>query len=285
MRKSKIRETIWQKMVSAANIELIRAVVYGVFMMLFGVAGMYAQFYDEEDMVHFYVQTDSKTSNPYVRIFNFDGQKATQIYDGARAQTIVVNNLKKNWEFHENRVFSDKQKLKYNSDKSYGSKVVYTQNHPSFYSMAPFTSVFTFSSDMSTLVYSETSNGKSWHYQEVPKEYFLDLIKEGSTTRKRDSGGSFGNAGFYSGSSIYEAPVYDNSSNGTSGNSLNDRRKDNLNRGAGESCRSCLGSGKCFACGGTKVAASMGNTYPCKTCNQTGICSVCHGTGKASWNR
>ncbi len=64
-----------------------------------------------------------------------------------------------------------------------------------------------------------------------------------------------------------------------------ERRRDNLNRVAGEACPSCHGTGKCPTCNGTKVAHSMGNTYPCNVCDANGNCPTCHGTGKTSWNR
>lgn len=68
-------------------------------------------------------------------------------------------------------------------------------------------------------------------------------------------------------------------------NDYTERRRDNLNRGAGEVCGSCHGSGKCKACNGTKVAHGMGNTYTCTVCDANGNCPVCNGTGKTSWNR
>lgn len=68
-------------------------------------------------------------------------------------------------------------------------------------------------------------------------------------------------------------------------NNRQERNRNNLNRTAGEDCRSCGGSGKCHACNGTKVASSFGNTYKCTVCDANGNCPVCHGTGKTSWNR
>ncbi len=71
----------------------------------------------------------------------------------------------------------------------------------------------------------------------------------------------------------------------TSSDDLNNRRRDNLNRVAGEACLSCKGSGKCPTCNGTKVASSFGNTYKCTVCDDKGNCPTCDGTGKTSWIR
>lgn len=74
-------------------------------------------------------------------------------------------------------------------------------------------------------------------------------------------------------------------SNGNSKKSLEERRRDNLNRGAGANCSLCKGTGKCFNCNGTGTANYYGTKKVCKSCDGTGICSLCHGTKVASWNR
>ena len=74
-------------------------------------------------------------------------------------------------------------------------------------------------------------------------------------------------------------------SNGNGKKSLEERRRDNLNRGAGANCSLCKGTGKCFNCNGTGTANYYGTKKVCKSCDGTGICSLCHGTKVASWNR
>lgn len=74
-------------------------------------------------------------------------------------------------------------------------------------------------------------------------------------------------------------------SNGNGKKSLEERRRDNLNRGAGANCSLCKGTGKCFNCNGTGTANYYGTKKVCKSCDGTGICSLCHGAKVASWNR
>lgn len=64
-----------------------------------------------------------------------------------------------------------------------------------------------------------------------------------------------------------------------------EKKREILNRVAGEKCLTCKGTGKCHACGGDKIAEGLGNSYYCTVCGDDGLCPSCKGTGLASWNR
>ena len=84
-------------------------------------------------------------------------------------------------------------------------------------------------------------------------------------------------------------PTIDTYSNGNIGidsqADYEQRKKDILNRTAGEACLTCKGTGKCHACNGTKVAHGFGNSYTCNLCNANGDCPTCNGTKVTPWNR
>lgn len=84
---------------------------------------------------------------------------------------------------------------------------------------------------------------------------------------------------------VQSAPAPAPVQNANSNQNYQETKRDNLNRGYGETCHSCKGTGKCHACNGTKVAHSFGNSYTCNVCDSQGNCPVCHGTGKTAWNR
>lgn len=151
---------------------------------------------------------------------------------------------------------------------------------------------YIFSPDYSILTVEINPHYKYTYKKSTPPAGIITstLIKNHSTS---------GNQNFYTGSPGGNiTPSYNTSINSESTTSpgttnsagywspeeRNKRKNDNLNRGAGEMCLSCHGSGKCSACNGTRVASGLGQTYVCKVCSD-GLCRVCHGTGKNSWNR
>lgn len=136
----------------------------------------FAQFYDDEDEILFYqcVLLNGKvnpSTNNYSYVFNFDGDKATTL---GTSTPYIKSDLKKNNNYYEGKVFDAKFDVKYRSDLSSESWVVYSRyrtggnNSFSF----SFTEYWYFSRDRKTMIYKDSKN--EWTYKLVDKSYYVE---------------------------------------------------------------------------------------------------------------
>lgn len=141
---------------------------------------VYSQFYDSEDKIMFYkcelldgVVNESSTNN-LAKVFNFDGNKATDFYNDATSAPTVKNKLKSNKYFFENKVYESKYDLKYRSDLSNSSWVVYSVYRSGSSWVRPWTDFYFFSHDRKTMIYKASSYNTEWTYKLVDKSYFIE---------------------------------------------------------------------------------------------------------------
>lgn len=131
----------------------------------------FAQFYDKEDDIYFYVQIDGDVPK-YCCVFNFDGEKATYFnHTYQHSIEMVKRRLKDNPNYFENKVY----------DANYD--VIYTDKYPSvsyiYSSVSPYNSafiskfLFTFSSDREKMTWKALQGSKVERYKRVPKSYFI----------------------------------------------------------------------------------------------------------------
>lgn len=136
----------------------------------------FAQFYDDEDEILFYqcvllngkVNDVSTNNNSYV--FNFDGDKATTF--GFNTTLKIKSNLKNNNNYYEGKVFDVKFDVKYRSDLSSSSWIVYSRYEIGY--VGSWTSYWYFSRDRKTMIYKESSNDNEWTYKLVEKSYYVE---------------------------------------------------------------------------------------------------------------
>ena len=136
----------------------------------------FAQFYDDEDEILFYqcvllngkVNDPSTNNNSYV--FNFDGNKATTF--GFNTTLKIKSNLKNNNNYYEGKVFDVKFDVKYRSDLSSSSWIVYSRYQTGY--VGSWTSYWYFSRDRKTMIYKESSSNNEWTYKLVEKSYYVE---------------------------------------------------------------------------------------------------------------
>lgn len=134
----------------------------------------FAQFYDDEDEIMFYQQVlvngkvANNNNNSYV--FNFDGNKATTFdYNTTKK---IKNNLEKNINYYEGKVFDAKFNVKYRSDLSSESWVVYSRYSTGYNNS--WTTYWYFSRDRKTMIMKESSSNNEWTYKLVDKSYYVE---------------------------------------------------------------------------------------------------------------
>lgn len=139
----------------------------------------FAQFYDDEDEIHFYVKIDDGVE---CFVCNFDGERATYFKaHGEHSGYYSVNNIRKylseNPNYFENKVYSAVYDLTYTDNYPSTSYIVIHQTSSGY----RYRHLYTFSSDKS-IMYKRTLDGSSrvQEFKKVPKEYFLPGRKRSS---------------------------------------------------------------------------------------------------------
>lgn len=134
----------------------------------------FAQFYDDEDEILFYhcvfmngEVNDYVSVDDHSYVFNFDGNKATTF--GINTTARIKRNLKNNINYYEGKVFDEKFDVKYRSDLSSSSWIVYSR-YESYYTS--WTSYWFFSRDRKTMIYKDSYN--EYTYKLVEKSYYVE---------------------------------------------------------------------------------------------------------------
>ena len=136
----------------------------------------FAQFYDDEDEILFYQcvllngQVNDSSTNSCSYVFNFDGNKATTFDDDGTLD--IKSNLKNNNNYYEGKVFDVKFDVKYRSDLSSSSWIVYSRYETGIGYFGPWTSYWYFSRDRKTMIYKDSHN--EWTYKLVEKSYYVE---------------------------------------------------------------------------------------------------------------
>lgn len=124
----------------------------------------YAQFYDSEDAIYFYVQSDVNNS-PYCCVFNFYGDYATFFnYTYQYSIRRVKELLRTDPNYFEKKVRDAEYKMTYTSD--YPSESYTYKSSAGRY-------LLTFSDDRQTFIWRALDGAKVEKYSLVPKSYFL----------------------------------------------------------------------------------------------------------------
>lgn len=159
-------------------------------------SGVKAQFYDSANDIYFYLEEsrDGKTStNPYVRIFNFDGRKACELANHSPKD--VQSNLKANLDYYGELVETTRYELEYES-ASYGTRYKNTSttsttgmggetwwwNTTRYYDFSSNRSTLTLKSKTRTETYdfgpmqgiNPRESESTTVYRKVDKSYFLN---------------------------------------------------------------------------------------------------------------
>lgn len=143
----------------------------------------FAQFYDKEDEIYFYVciKVDGEfidvDRNNKCYVFNFDGEKATDFgkIEGAYASNIlgVKNILKNNIDSFERNVFNVNFNIRHRPDLSSSSWVTYSRHDYGYYGHS-WTNYWYFSRDRKTMIFKVSSSNTEWEYKLVDKDYFME---------------------------------------------------------------------------------------------------------------
>lgn len=138
----------------------------------------FAQFYDNDDEIHFYQCTllNGKVNEASTRnnswVFNFDGMKATNF--GYHTTQGIKNVLKENLNYFEGQVYGATYNVKYREDLSSSSWTVYSRYNSGLYGMSSWTSYWYFSKDRKEMIYKESSSHNEWTYKLVDKSFYIE---------------------------------------------------------------------------------------------------------------
>lgn len=147
----------------------------------------FAQFYDAEDEIYFYVMVSANgkiVQNPQSVAFNFDGEKATSFdYYGFHWVSIdeISKNLSSDINYYEKKVFSVQYFLKYRQDMSTYRWTVYNFRNSSSHDY--YIHVSTDRNDMKVITLSDCNPTQEVIFKRVDKNYFLE--KSNTRTRSR----------------------------------------------------------------------------------------------------
>lgn len=147
---------------------------------------MEAQFYDSEDELYFYL-IEGTYANPYVYVFNFDGEKAVDLVSvdkSSNSISIVKSRInEKNQNYYEDLVFNATYNMKYDANKSDYNTTVYTRYLPPNYGPGILI-IYKFSNDRENLtILNNTKYPQT--YKRIPKDY---LIEQKGRRSKANSG-------------------------------------------------------------------------------------------------
>ena len=131
-----------------------------------------AQFYDDEDEIHFYVEIKGGVE---CFVCNFDGERATYFkthseHTGYYSVNNIRKYLAKDSNYFENKVYSVVYDLTYTDDYPSTSYIAVHQTSTGY----TYKHLYTFSSDKS-IMYKRYLNGSKrvQEFKKVPKEYFF----------------------------------------------------------------------------------------------------------------
>lgn len=138
----------------------------------------FAQFYDEDDEIHFYKcvllngeTNESSTRNASV-VFNFDGTKATTF--GFNTTNGIQTLLGRNRNYFEGQVYGAKYDVKYREDLSNSSWIVYSRYSVGVYGLPSYTTYWYFSKDKTKMVLKESGSRNEWTYKLVDKSFYIE---------------------------------------------------------------------------------------------------------------
>lgn len=171
----------------------MRKTIFCLFIVLISILNdnvAYAQFYDAEDEIYFYVEVSRNgkiVQNPQSVVFNFDGEKATAFSTGG-FYTVAISQISKKLSsdinYYEKKVFSVKYLLKYRQDKSSYNWTVY--NYRQSGSHDYYIHISTDRNDMKLITLSSVNPTDERSFKRVDKNYFLEKIDTRSRTNLND---------------------------------------------------------------------------------------------------
>ena len=150
----------------------------------------YAQFYDAEDEIYFYVEVSRNgkiVQNPQSVVFNFDGEKATTFSTGGFYPvgiSQISQKLSSDINYYEKKVFSVKYLLKYRQDMSTSSWTVYNYRQSNSHDF--YIHISTDRNDMKLITLSSVNPTDERSFKRVDKNYFLEKIDTRSRTNLKD---------------------------------------------------------------------------------------------------
>lgn len=152
----------------------------------------YAQFYDAEDEIYFYVEVSRNgkiEQTPQVVVLNFDGEKATAFGSGGWAVSCpsvstVTKYLSSDINYYEKKVFNVKYLLQYRQDKSSYNWTVY--NYRQSGSHDYYIHISADRNDMKLIILSHVNPTDVRIFKRVDKNYFLEKIDTRSRTNLKD---------------------------------------------------------------------------------------------------
>ena len=81
--------------------------------------------------------------------------------------------MKNNINYYEGKVFDEKFDVKYRSDLSSSSWIVYSRYETGYFGSS-WTSYWFFSRDRKTMIYKDSSSNNEWTYKLVEKSYYVE---------------------------------------------------------------------------------------------------------------